>query len=148
MDLFDATVCPYNDSISILGIRIVRFEFKHEFKRVFLLYSGTGYAEVLNQAEVPILHDYWCSRPDYYGNKFFKAVSFCAGYRSGGQDACSVITTVSFKGHCVNCLHIVLKHAQLINELRNNSFKIKLSSVYSMHRQRTTMITPILYHVM
>lgn len=45
---------------------------------------------VLNQADVPILHDYYCSRSDWYGSTFHPEVSFCAGYKSGMKDACSV----------------------------------------------------------
>ena len=52
--------------------------------------SGTGVDGVLNQAPLPILHNYWCSRPDWYGDLFHSNVSFCAGYRSGTRDSCSV----------------------------------------------------------
>ncbi|XP_052778474.1 serine protease 41-like [Mya arenaria] len=49
----------------------------------------TGDRNVLNQASVPILHNYWCSRQDWYGNKFFWKVTFCAGFKSGTRDACT-----------------------------------------------------------
>lgn len=61
--------------------------FRNNCKYMFI---GTGKEGVLNQAAVPILHNYWCSRLDWYGASFFSDTSFCAGYISGQQDACTV----------------------------------------------------------
>ncbi|KAH3869718.1 transmembrane protease serine 9-like [Dreissena polymorpha] len=51
--------------------------------------QGSSNANVLNQATVPILHDYWCARADWYGAKFLYQATFCAGFKSGARDSCS-----------------------------------------------------------
>ncbi|KAF6716198.1 Serine protease hepsin [Oryzias melastigma] len=51
-----------------------------------LTFSG-GLADVLQEANVPIISDVVCNGPDYYDNQITTSM-FCAGYEKGGIDAC------------------------------------------------------------
>ncbi|KAG7229457.1 hypothetical protein INR49_012856 [Caranx melampygus] len=44
-------------------------------------------ADVLQEANVPIISDAVCNAPDYYDNQITTSM-FCAGYEKGGIDAC------------------------------------------------------------
>ncbi|XP_035807168.2 serine protease hepsin isoform X2 [Amphiprion ocellaris] len=44
-------------------------------------------ADVLQEANVPIISDAVCNAPDYYDNQITTSM-FCAGYDKGGTDAC------------------------------------------------------------
>ncbi|KAL4240876.1 hypothetical protein ACF0H5_001661 [Mactra antiquata] len=50
---------------------------------------GTGNRLVLNQAMMPIISGYFCSRNDWYGSRFIAGLTFCAGYMDGSKDACT-----------------------------------------------------------
>lgn len=54
----------------------------------FYLPTG-GLADVLQEANVPIISDVVCNGPDYYDNQITTSM-FCAGYEKGGIDACQV----------------------------------------------------------
>lgn len=54
------------------------------------LFKGTADPNVLNQVYLSILNDYFCSKSDWYGDAFIKETTFCAGYRNGGHDSCTV----------------------------------------------------------
>uniref|UniRef100_A0A8C8HP74 Acrosin n=1 Tax=Oncorhynchus tshawytscha TaxID=74940 RepID=A0A8C8HP74_ONCTS len=49
-------------------------------------YYGT-LADVLQEANVPIINDAVCNAPDYYDNQITTSM-FCAGFEKGGTDAC------------------------------------------------------------
>lgn len=51
--------------------------------------KGTADPNVLNQVFVSIISDYFCSKPDWYGDVFLNATTFCAGYARGGHDSCT-----------------------------------------------------------
>ena len=56
-----------------------------------MLISGTGSADVLRQAQVPILNNTQCS--GWYGSNFTEGITpgmMCAGYQFGGIDSCQV----------------------------------------------------------
>ncbi|KAM8869740.1 serine protease hepsin isoform 2-T2 [Spinachia spinachia] len=44
-------------------------------------------ADILQEANVPIISDAVCNAPDYYDNRITTSM-FCAGYEKGGSDAC------------------------------------------------------------
>ncbi|CDQ72887.1 unnamed protein product [Oncorhynchus mykiss] len=44
-------------------------------------------ADVLQEANVPIINDAVCNAPDYYDNQITTSM-FCAGFEKGGTDAC------------------------------------------------------------
>nr|XP_040021980.1 serine protease hepsin isoform X2 [Gasterosteus aculeatus aculeatus] len=44
-------------------------------------------ADILQEANVPIISDAVCNAPDYYDNQITSSM-FCAGYEKGGMDAC------------------------------------------------------------
>ncbi|XP_034063569.1 serine protease hepsin isoform X2 [Gymnodraco acuticeps] len=44
-------------------------------------------ADILQEANVPIISDAVCNGPDYYDNQITTSM-FCAGYEKGGTDAC------------------------------------------------------------
>ncbi|XP_037309866.1 serine protease hepsin isoform X2 [Pungitius pungitius] len=44
-------------------------------------------ADILQEANVPIISDAVCNAPDYYDNQITTSM-FCAGYEKGGMDAC------------------------------------------------------------
>lgn len=46
-------------------------------------------ADVLQEANVPIINDAVCKAPDYYDNQITTSM-FCAGFEKGGTDACQV----------------------------------------------------------
>lgn len=46
-------------------------------------------ANVLQEANVPIISDAVCNAPDYYDSQITTSM-FCAGYEKGGIDACQV----------------------------------------------------------
>lgn len=46
-------------------------------------------ADVLQEANVPIINDAVCNAPDYYDNQITTSM-FCAGFEKGGTDACQV----------------------------------------------------------
>lgn len=46
-------------------------------------------ANVLQEANVPIISDAVCNAPDYYDSQITTSM-FCAGYEKGGTDACQV----------------------------------------------------------
>uniref|UniRef100_A0A3Q3IMU0 Peptidase S1 domain-containing protein n=1 Tax=Monopterus albus TaxID=43700 RepID=A0A3Q3IMU0_MONAL len=54
-------------------------------------WGNVGYyghlADVLQEANVPIISDAVCNTPDYYDNQITTSM-FCAGYEKGGTDAC------------------------------------------------------------
>uniref|UniRef100_A0A672ZX50 Hepsin n=1 Tax=Sphaeramia orbicularis TaxID=375764 RepID=A0A672ZX50_9TELE len=54
-------------------------------------WGNVGYyghlADVLQEANVPIISDAVCNAPDYYDNQITTSM-FCAGYEKGGTDAC------------------------------------------------------------
>ncbi|MEQ2272788.1 hypothetical protein XENORESO_012572 [Xenotaenia resolanae] len=54
-------------------------------------WGNVGYyghlADVLQEANVPIISDAVCNAPDYYDNQITTSM-FCAGYEKGGIDAC------------------------------------------------------------
>ena len=50
---------------------------------------------MLNQAIVPIVASAVCNRADWYGDRMFDDVQFCAGYEEGGIDTCTV------RRHCL-----------------------------------------------
>lgn len=50
-------------------------------------------ADVLQEANVPIISDNVCNAPDYYDNQITTTM-FCAGYEKGGTDACQVSGSV------------------------------------------------------
>lgn len=50
---------------------------------------GTGDRSVLNQVMLPIINDFFCGRLDWYGYRFIRGLTFCAGYMGGGRDACT-----------------------------------------------------------
>ncbi|KAG8010258.1 Serine protease hepsin [Nibea albiflora] len=54
-------------------------------------WGNVGYyghlADVLQEANVPIISDTVCNAPDYYDNQITTSM-FCAGYEKGGTDAC------------------------------------------------------------
>lgn len=50
-------------------------------------------ADVLQEANVPIISDAVCNAPDYYDNQITTSM-FCAGYERGGTDACQVCLCV------------------------------------------------------
>uniref|UniRef100_A0A4W5K7M4 Hepsin n=1 Tax=Hucho hucho TaxID=62062 RepID=A0A4W5K7M4_9TELE len=49
-------------------------------------YYGT-LADILQEANVPIINDAVCNAPDYYDNQITTSM-FCAGFEKGGTDAC------------------------------------------------------------
>uniref|UniRef100_A0A8C8HNL1 Serine protease hepsin n=1 Tax=Oncorhynchus tshawytscha TaxID=74940 RepID=A0A8C8HNL1_ONCTS len=51
-----------------------------------LHFTGT-LADVLQEANVPIINDAVCNAPDYYDNQITTSM-FCAGFEKGGTDAC------------------------------------------------------------
>lgn len=58
-------------------------------------------ADVLQEANVPIISDTVCNAPDYYDNQITTSM-FCAGYEKGGTDACQVCWRVLLhKSWCV-----------------------------------------------
>ncbi|XP_070299889.1 serine protease hepsin [Salvelinus sp. IW2-2015] len=60
------------------------FFFKaHQTKPHLFRYS----ADVLQEANVPIINDAVCNAPDYYDNQITTSM-FCAGFEKGGTDAC------------------------------------------------------------
>lgn len=66
---------------------------------VFLTFSFTGHlADVLQEANVPIISDAVCNAPDYYDNQITTSM-FCAGYEKGGTDACQVRVCLSVFMH-------------------------------------------------
>ncbi|XP_028971322.1 serine protease hepsin isoform X1 [Esox lucius] len=54
-------------------------------------WGNVGYygnlADVLQEANVPIINDAVCNAPDYYDNQITTSM-FCAGFEKGGTDAC------------------------------------------------------------
>lgn len=58
------------------------------FFMCFYLLTG-ALADVLQEANVPIISDVVCNGPDYYDNQITTSM-FCAGYEKGGIDACQV----------------------------------------------------------
>lgn len=46
-------------------------------------------ANILQEANVPIISDAVCNAPDYYDSQITTSM-FCAGYEKGGTDACQV----------------------------------------------------------
>lgn len=46
-------------------------------------------ANILQEANVPIISDVVCNAPDYYDSQITTSM-FCAGYEKGGTDACQV----------------------------------------------------------
>lgn len=69
----------------------------------------TGHlADVLQEANVPIISDAVCNAPDYYDNQITTTM-FCAGYEKGGTDACQVRTRTRVYSTCPRacCRHHV-----------------------------------------
>ena len=56
--------------------------------------ADTCCPDVLKQAELPIISQTLCTRPDHLGQQVTNNM-FCAGYELGGTDACQVIKWLS-----------------------------------------------------
>lgn len=59
----------------------------------FFIFTTGHLADVLQEANVPIISDAVCNAPDYYDNQITTSM-FCAGFEKGGIDACQVRDTL------------------------------------------------------
>lgn len=60
-------------------------------------------ANVLQEANVPIISDAVCNAPDYYDSQITTSM-FCAGYEKGGIDACQVRVCLCDRSGVFKCV--------------------------------------------